>query len=71
MSGDANEAVRLKEKEDAKRGIDADSTEANNPGAEPADPADTESERADPSDDGTRFADKIMPSSDKPRPAHD
>ena len=85
MSGDANEAVRLKEQKDAERGIDADSDSANQTGggSEPdvsPPPAgygerDPQTEMpvvptAPETHEDEKHAEKIMPSGDKPRPAH-
>lgn len=86
MSGDANEAVRLKEQRDAERGIDAESDAAHQAdgGSEPdvSPPPGGYGER-DPeteipvvpsvpeTHEDPQHADKIMPSGDKPRPAHE
>jgi len=76
MPDDANEAVRLKEQKDAERGFDAESDEAHPSGGGDSESAPSTSEGAvDPAEaaleDGNTLADKIMPSSDKPRPAHE
>ena len=75
MSGDANEAVRLKEQKDAERGFDADSDEAHPSGGGDSESAPSTSDAVDPAeaapDEDNKFADKIMPSGDKPRPAHE
>jgi hypothetical protein len=76
MSADANEAVRLKEQRDAERGIDAESDEAHpagdSSGADASPPLEEAKVDKSPpeTDDPNKDADKIMPSGDKPRPAH-
>ena len=80
MSGDGNEAVRLKEQQDADRGFDADSDSANQAGGVTPPPSgygerDPETEMpvvpsAPETHEDDKHDEKIMPNDGKPRPAH-